>query len=380
MRQVSLSSARDPVLSVLGSAAAARYGLAVGAVLAAVLARMVLGLLPHMPAVELPFALLSVAVMAAAAFGGTGPGVLAGVLACVAGHLLFDPPRTLLKPPGPPLVLFALEAGLIILLGARFHAARRRAHASEQAGLWLEQRILEISEEERRRIGHDLHDGLGQHLTAISLLSQSLASRLNGDKPLTAESLAAYASQADRITSMVSDSIRWTRDLARGLSPLTLETEGLVAALEELAINASNLFDIRCTFDFDGGDNRLELDGPTALHVYRIVQEAVNNSVRHGKAKEVRIELERTGRRVNLRVADRGTGLSARTIAQPGIGLRIMQYRARMIGAALAVERIASEGGTLVTCSFDHPAVRSTASGTSEPGAPAPIAPPSARE
>jgi two-component system, LuxR family, sensor kinase FixL len=246
--------------------------------------------------------------------------------------------------------LFIVEASLSLFLMFKLRSTRERARVSEMASLRLEQRILEISEEERRRIGHDLHDGLGQHLTAIALMSESLMQRMSSEKSPSPERLESFAEQAEKITSMVSQSIGWTRDLARGLSPLTLESEGLVAALEELAINSSKLLSIKCVFDCD--ENRLELDGQTGSHVYRIVQEAISNSVRHGKAHNITVDLDTSGERIKVSILDDGSGLSAKTMANPGIGLRIMQYRAKMISADLEINRVSNEGGTRVTCSF----------------------------
>jgi signal transduction histidine kinase len=247
------------------------------------------------------------------------------------------------------LVLLVILAAATAFLLMRLRATEARARASNLASLRLEQRILEISEEERRRIGHDLHDGLGQHLTAIALISESLMQRLTTEKHPSQERLELLSKQAEQVTQMVTQSIGWTRDLARGLSPLTLESDGLIAALEELSLNASKLFGINC--DFDSDEERMDMDGQVALHLYRIVQEAISNSVRHGKAKKIDVKLE-TDAGLKLTVIDDGGGLSAKTIAEPGIGLRIMQYRARMIGASLLIERVSSAGGARMICSL----------------------------
>src|SRR5262249_49478808 len=126
---------------------------------------------------------------------------------------------------------------------------------------------------------------------------------------------------------------------------------GLVAAIDELAARATKLFNVTVRWDCE--DDRLPVDEQSAGHVYRIVQEAVSNSVKHGKAKLVQIRAEvgrGGGQEVHVTVTDDGVGLSAKTVAQPGIGLRIMQYRAKLIGAKLSVARAAPSGGTIVSC------------------------------
>jgi signal transduction histidine kinase len=121
-----------------------------------------------------------------------------------------------------------------------------------------------------------------------------------------------------------------------------------VAAIEELAGTSSSLLGINCRGDFD--NQELRLDRTRAMHLYRIVQEAVNNSVRHGKARNVEIEVRQSGNELTVCVRDDGSGLSAKTMSDPGLGLRIMQYRAKMLAATLEVERATHSGGTIVTC------------------------------
>ena len=321
-----------------------RYGAPVLVVGVAVMLRVALAsVIP----LRSPFLLLFAAIMVSAAYGGLGPGILATVLAALASDFFVTGFPVRLQdfhiPDGAQLSLFFVEGLFLSLLGAMLHRARRRALSADAAARRLEQTILEISEGERRRIGHDLHDGLGQHLTGIALLAKALKQRLAGAKPAEAE-------QAAKIAQLVNESIGWTRDLARGLSPVTLDTEGLAPALEELAVNASNLLGIKCTCAYDGEE--FAIDGERALHLYRIAQEAINNSVKHGKGRNIRVGLARQGGTITMTVRDDGVGLSAKTLVNPGIGLQIMQYRARMIGAALTVTRAASSGGTLVTCSL----------------------------
>jgi two-component system, LuxR family, sensor kinase FixL len=204
----------------------------------------------------------------------------------------------------------------------------------------LEQEILEISDRERQRLGQDLHDGLCQHLAGIELMSQVL------EQKLAPKSKADAARVAD-IAKHVRDTISQTRLLARGLFPVTLESEGLKSALEELAVNTEKIFGITCRL-VSRGEMKIS-DLAAATHLYRIAQEAVSNAFKHGKASKVTIELNFEAKRISLRVRDNGIGFSREAAKNKGMGLRIMQYRAGMVGGALTVEPN-SNGGTSVVC------------------------------
>jgi signal transduction histidine kinase len=312
----------------------ARYGLAVVSVGLVVGLWMLFGRLAR--AEVLVMALFG-AMLVTSVLAGLGAGLVATALTLAAGALLF---RDQLD--SSRLVLLGVEGILLSIVGEAFRATRIKASEGLAANLRLEQQILEIGDDERRRIGHDLHDGLGQHLTGISLLSETMAQQIEaGTKPDHAN--------VETITRLVSEAVRITRDLAKSLSPVTLERDGFVAAIEELAGTASTLFNIRCQWECD--DDDVPIERTRALHLFRIVQEAVSNSVRHGKARNIRITLQRDGSNLMVKVADDGSGLSQKTSVSPGLGLRIMQYRARMLGASLSAERASAAGGTVVACS-----------------------------
>jgi two-component system, LuxR family, sensor kinase FixL len=203
----------------------------------------------------------------------------------------------------------------------------------------LEKEILEISEREQRRIGQDLHDGLCQHLAGIELMSQVLEQKL-------ARRSKAAAAKAGDIAKNVRDAISHTRLLARGLSPITLESEGLMSALHELALNTQKIFGVACRFECN--PPVLVQDFPAATHLFRLGQEAVSNAIKHGKAKRILIRLKEERGRLALSIIDNGRGFPARISKSKGMGLRIMQSRAGMIGGTLAIERNTA-GGTTVT-------------------------------
>jgi signal transduction histidine kinase len=206
----------------------------------------------------------------------------------------------------------------------------------------LEKEILEISEREQRRIGHDLHDGLCQHWAATAMAGQVLTEKL------AAKSLAETA-DAREIVKLAENGITLTRNLAHGISPAEMETEGLVTALREFAANISQLFKVNCAFDCE---SLIEIkDAATATHLYRITQEAVNNAIRHGKPKQIVISLANFKDRTELTIEDDGTGLPDDWQTHRGLGTRIMAHRAAMIGGAFSIEPNPT-GGTFVKCSM----------------------------
>ncbi|HMB94626.1 MAG TPA: sensor histidine kinase, partial [Tepidisphaeraceae bacterium] len=290
------------------------------------------------PAIVTPsyILLLFIAILLTSVLGGLGPGLSATILICAAAY--YCRPSVLTA---SQLRQLGIEGILVSIVGGTLRVARTKASERLTAYIRLEQQILEIGDEERRRIGHDLHDGLGQHLTGISLLSETIAQQLDaGRQP--------DPTNVETITRLVSEAVRITRDLAKSLSPVTLETDGLLAALEELADTASGLFGIECDCEIEAEE--VPLNRSRSLHVFRIVQEAVNNSVRHGKAKHVKISLITDAQTLKVTIHDDGSGLSQKTMANPGLGLRIMQYRARMLDASLTIVRANEAGGTIVTC------------------------------
>jgi signal transduction histidine kinase len=207
---------------------------------------------------------------------------------------------------------------------------------------WLERRLLTVSDDEQQRIGADLHDGLGQQLTGLACLAAALADRLK-DRPLE-------ATQAAMIASLANDAISHSRALARGLCPVQLENAGLMIALEELAGQAHTLHGVECSFEAKGTPP--SCDHLTALHLYRITQEAIHNAVRHGTARHVRISLSSRGRQHRLLIQDDGTGFPVDAHGRaPGGGLRLMGYRAAVIGGNLSVDS-ARDRGTRITCHF----------------------------
>lgn len=220
---------------------------------------------------------------------------------------------------------------------------RTRALASEIAERErLEKTILDISERERRSIGHDLHDGLSQHLTGTAITAQLVAESLP-------DQAAPEAAAARKVVGLVKTAIAQTRAMAKGLLLADIDSEGLGSALQEFCATTAEQFRIRCSFNNE--TPALPPLADAANQLFRIAQEAVRNAVRHGAAKQVTVSL-RTGRDgLTLLVRDNGTGLPPPSARGSGLGLRIMARRAGMIGATFAAERM-PEGGTLVRCTL----------------------------
>jgi PAS domain S-box-containing protein len=209
----------------------------------------------------------------------------------------------------------------------------------------LEKAVLDVSTREQRRIGQDLHDGLGQHLTGIAFMGKVLEDRL-------AEASLAEASEAAKIVRLVNDSIRMTRELARGLLPVVAEVRGLMSALERWAGEVSGFFHVACRFKCR--EPVLIHDGTLADHLFHLAQEAVNNAIRHGRPGNITIGLAAMNGFGTLTIQDDGIGFETHSGSHSGLGLRIMQYRAKIIGGSLDVNSHPGRG-TVVSCRFPTP-------------------------
>jgi PAS domain S-box-containing protein len=226
------------------------------------------------------------------------------------------------------------EGGVLVSSAIRDISERKR----------LEKTVLDVGERERRRIGQDLHDGLGQHLTGVAFMGKVLEQRL-------AEASPAEAVEAAKIVTLVNESIQMTRELARGLLPVVSEAHGLMSALYHWSREVSELFHVDCRFE--GGESVLIHDNAVADHLYRLVQEAVTNAIKHGHARNIVIGLAMVKRGGALTIRDDGVGFEAPQ-SDSGLGMRTMNYRAKMIGGSLTVQSSLNRG-TVVRCLFPIP-------------------------
>ncbi len=206
----------------------------------------------------------------------------------------------------------------------------------------LEKTILEVSGREQRRIGQDLHDGLGQHLTGIAFMSKVQEQKLM-------EKSMPEAGDAAKIVKLVNEAIYKTRELARGLLPVVSDAQGLMSALQQWASEVEDLFGVSCRFQCFAPV--LIHDDTVATHLYYIAREAVNNAIKHGHASRIVIRLAANQEQGVLTVSDDGSGIADIPANNAGMGRHLMNYRARVIGGSLEIQRVAT-GGTMVSCSF----------------------------
>ena len=219
---------------------------------------------------------------------------------------------------------------------------RALAHIEKDRRLkQLEKEILDVAESEQRRIGRDLHDGLGQHLTALELLSQSLISQLKSAAP-------QLVAPAQDIARQIRETITQTRLLSHNLSPVPLEADGLMLALSELADGTTAMSKTVCTFTCVG--EVLVDDSNVAMHLYRIAQESVNNALKHSKAKEIQISLSANSGQIRMSIEDNGRGLPEKP-SSTGLGLGLMRYRAQLIGASVDI-RAEPGDGVMILCTW----------------------------
>lgn len=227
----------------------------------------------------------------------------------------------------------------------------------------LEREVAEATAYEQRRIGQDLHDSVGQQLTAMTMLAQDFveslgpdAQRANpywNDPPTPPPKLSRLSpvELAERLRRDLQKALEEVRSISRNLNPVPIDSQGLMAALTDLVERMRQQSRVCCTFDC-----ALPVaidDNVTATHLFHIAQEALSNALRHAQAREVRIGLRQDDLQIVLRIQDDGNGISRTSSQWEGIGLRIMKSRADMIGAALTIDR-AQPKGTVVTCTLNN--------------------------
>jgi PAS domain S-box-containing protein len=205
----------------------------------------------------------------------------------------------------------------------------------------LEREVLDIANRERHRLGTDLHDGLGQELTGVALMLRTVATHLGHEAP-------AAVPRIDGIVRLVNHAIESTRAMARGLAPVSIDQGGLGSALEELASRSRAAYGVQVRLRrMIPAD--LQISENTANHLYRITQEAISNAIRHGRAASVLVTLRERSGQLELSVSDDGAGFDVGRTHSHGMGLKIMKYRARMIGGTIEVRR-RRPIGTRVKC------------------------------
>lgn len=200
-----------------------------------------------------------------------------------------------------------------------------------------ESEIIRISSAERQKIGQDLHDDLAPHLIGIEVLTKILEDKIKINNHNETELIS-------KIRFLIQDAIEKTRRFAHGLCPVFLVEHGLESALRELSATTEKIYRIRCALSFDESLPRFDIS--TATNIYYIVQEAIHNSIKHGKATEIDIEARLTKETLLITIHDNGIGYESKR-KPPGIGQNIMRYRARTIGAGLDLQSKMHRGTTV---------------------------------
>lgn len=226
------------------------------------------------------------------------------------------------------------EGRVVSVLGIGIDISERRA---------LQEQLLAIATREQRRIAQDLHDDVGQELTGAALMADAMVQAL-------ASQGMPEAGRAARIRDMLGGLQQRVRDLCRGLMPVEVDAGGLMSALADLADQVDAMDGLRCTFECP---DPVAVAAPrTATHLYRIAQEAVSNAIKHGGARHVCIGLRGQGRGLRLEIRDDGRGFPPRPRPREGMGLKIMRYRAELIGGMLEVGPVRG-GGSEVSCQVE---------------------------
>lgn len=210
----------------------------------------------------------------------------------------------------------------------------------------LQKQLFEVGRLERSAIGHDLHDGLGQHLTATSIAANVLATRL-------ASSGNPEGDRARKIVDLLQEAIAKTRQIARGLLLSAVEPAEFSTELDELAATIRKEHGISCVCTLSGTVDRISV--ATASHLFYIAQEAARNSVRHGSPTHIAIECATRPDGLMLSVTDNGSGIASLSPERPGMGLRIMRHRSQLIGGDFTVTSV-DGAGTRIQCCIPLPA------------------------
>jgi len=204
----------------------------------------------------------------------------------------------------------------------------------------LQKEIMNVSEMEQQRIGQDLHDSISQQIGGILFMSQVLYSKLN-------EKDVSESEELNKIINHLNTALKHIRKLSKGLYPI-IGIDGLYPALKELSESQEDLYKISIHLNYDESINGF--DDTTSIHLYRIVQETINNSIRHGRASKIFISFQNHNNNICMSIKDNGVGFPQK-MNRKGIGINIMKYRASIIGASFNLES-SKDNGTIINCCF----------------------------
>jgi signal transduction histidine kinase len=249
----------------------------------------------------------------------------------------------------PPLELTEWPLMFVIAALVAWMAEKRSSTSRRYAALFrrASERLLTVEENERRRIAGELHDGVGQVLTALTLTLDAAAAE---------PSNTVIRQRVGAARALADNALAGTRDLSHRIRPARLEERGLVAAVRDLALQSGFPVEI----DADPGCATIPGLGPTAIvEVYRIAQEALANAARHSGADRARLSISCDAGTLVMLISDDGSGFDRSSVEESGIGLAGMEERARLLGGQLSIES-APGAGTRVRLSVPPQAVPET--------------------
>ncbi len=278
--------------------------------------------------------------------------VIISVIAWVLSDLAAGIPAVRFWNVGTVSVSYVLFASVLSKLRTLMRELDRRVHERTEAlqievaeRQRLDRDIARVADRERRRLGQDLHDSLGQHLTGTALAAEVLKEKL-------AARAAPEVPEAEKVVDYIEQGIELTRNLARGFFSPELDAEGLVAGLQGLAENIKERFRINCVFD--GQESVPVRDSAVATQLYRIAQEAATNSAKHAAAGRIIIRLAINGPELTLSIIDDGIGFPDKLPHPQGLGLRLMRHGAALVGGSFEIRRNNGRG-TIATCKLSIP-------------------------
>src|SRR6266540_3788901 len=311
----------------------------------------VIGYIDYLTGYERPLLLFYLLPISLAAWFGSLLSALGIAVVSIAVSLLSDVaagiPALGFWNAGMAFISYALFAGLLSKLRTLVGELDRRVqertaalHREVAERQRLDREIAQVADRERRRLGQDLHDSLGQHLTGTALAAQVLKEKL-------AAKSAPEVTEAEKLVHYVEEGIDLTRNLARGFFSPELEADGLSVALEGLAENISERFSVNCNFH---GEGLIPMRDPAVVtQLYRIAQEAATNAAKHAAAEQIDIRISVDDSELTLAIMDDGVGFPDNPSDSKGLGLRLMRHGAALIGGTFKVRRN-GQRGTIATC------------------------------
>ena len=313
-----------------------RYGVSVASVIGSILISSYLSTLSTASGL---FVILA-AILFSAWYGGLGPGLFSTFVATLGiaylmeprGSIAIDSPDEVLR-----LILFVITSLAGVFFASRRQAAQRRLVRAHEELTRLTGRMNTVREEEQARLARELHDQLGGMLTLLKLDVASVQRRIKDDKSME--------DKTNAILKQLEESIAMVQRIAMDLRPSLLDHVGLPAAIEAYLDAQCRRGELDCQKDIDSG---VQVEPACGIALFRILQEAFTNIIRHAKATRIIVRLKQDGSHTTLAVCDDGIGLEQEQILQPSaLGLIGMRERIRPFGGTVTFAGSPGQGTTV---------------------------------